>query len=77
MYSSYSTISIVAAKYYTPSGRCIQSVRYTGGRNTEVSKDATSPGSKDATSPGSTGATSPGSKDARNGAYDIPTDGRS
>jgi len=59
------------AKYYTPSGRCIQSIRYTGGRDSDGSKDTTSTGSKDTII--SSKVTTSGD---RNGAYDIPNDDR-
>jgi hypothetical protein len=40
-------LKYTVAKYYTPSGRCIQSVKYLGGRDSETSKTISKDVSKD------------------------------
>ncbi len=42
-----SALKYTIAKYYTPSGRCIQEIQYTGGRATTSSSSTTAPKTKD------------------------------
>lgn len=66
-----SALKFTIAKYYTPSGRCIQAVKYSGGRSDVLASAATS--TKDGTSLPTSSPSSPSSPSSLSSAFPSPS----